>query len=325
MQAILTVMMQRRNFLGLSAAAVLWPVTARAQQKAMPVIGILGATSPENRGVQLNLAGFREGLAQTGFVEGQNVAIEYRWAERHFDRLPALAAELVGRKVDVIVTEGGDSTTFAGKQATSSIPVVFHSSSDPVALSIVASLARPGGNLTGVSMLTGELVPKLFELLLELVPGAKLIGLLRDPNSALDIRDVAAARNVGVHVLPAVTDSEVDEAFAALVKLPLDGVIAYTLTRARIAALALRNSLPAVSYARDFSENGGLLSYGPSLPDAYRIKGIYTGRILKGEKAADLPVQQPNKFELLINLKTAKALGLTVPHSLLQRADEVIE
>ena len=282
--------MRRREVVAILGGAVgAWPLAAGAQQKAMPVIGILGAVSPEVRGVQLNLAAFREGLAKMGFVEGQNVLVEYRWAERHFDRLPALAADLVGRKVDVIVTEGGDSTTFAAKRATSTIPVVFHSSSDPVALGIVASLARPGGNLTGVSLQISELLPKLFELFLELVPKAKLIGLLRDPNMTLDMRDIAAARNVGVQVLPAVTESEIDEAFAALVQLPLDGVIAYTLTRARIAALASRHSLPAVSYARDFPENGGLLGYGPSLPDAYRIKGTYTGRILKGEKAADMP------------------------------------
>ena len=317
--------MRRRDLFGLIGAAALPPFRARAEQKQMPVIGILGAVSPELRGVQRNLAAFRKSLAEMGFVEGQNVLIEYRWAERQLDRLPALAADLVSRNVDVIVTEGGDSTTFAAKRATSTIPVVFHSSSDPVALGIVASLARPGGNLTGVNMQISELQPKLFELFLELVPRAKLIGVLRDPNSTLDIGDVAAARNVRIHVLSAVTETEVDEAFAALVQLPLDGIIAYTFSRDRIAALASRHSLPAVSHARDFPENGGLLSYGPSLPDAYRIKGIYTARILKGEKAADMPVQQPTKFELVINLKTAKALGLTVPHSLLQRADEVIE
>jgi putative ABC transport system substrate-binding protein len=317
--------MKRRDLLAMLGGAATLPARARAQPQRMPVIGVLGAVSPEMRPVQLNLTAFREGLAETGFVEGRNVAVEYRWAELHFDRLPGLAAELVARNVDVIVTEGGDSTTFAAKHATSTIPIVFHSISDPVALGIVASLARPGGNLTGVSMLTNELVPKLVELLLEVVPRAKLIGLLRDPNSPLDMHDVAAARNVQVHILSAVTDSEVDEAFAALAKLKPDGLIAYTLNRPRIAGLALQHALPAVSYARDFPENGGLLRYGPSLPDAYRIKGIYTGRILKGEKAADMPVQQPTKFELVINMKTANALGITMPPTLLARADEVIE
>jgi len=291
----------------------------------MPVIGVLGAVSPEVRGVQLNLEAFREGLGETGFAEGQNVVIEYRWAERCFDRLPALAAELVARKVDVIVTEGGDSTTFAAKQATSTISVVFHCTSDPVALGIVASLARPGGNLTGVSLMHSELALKLFEMLLEVVPEARLIGVLRDPSSPLDIEHAASARNVRLHILPAFSFDEVDAALAALVPLKPDGLIVYSATRLRSAALASRHSLPAISYARDFPENGGLLGYGPNLPAAYRIKGIYTGRILKGEKAADLPVQQPTRFELVVNLNTAKALGLAVPPSILARADEVIE
>ena len=316
--------MTRRDFMALVAGAIgSWPRALRAEQSSMSVIGFLHSLSPDRSAA--SVSAFAEGLAENGYVEGRNLAIEYRWGEGRYDRLPALAADLVGRKVDAIVTEGGDPTTFAAKQATSTIPVVFHSGSDPVALGIVASLARPGGNLTGVSNLNSELLPKLFELLLELVPGAKLIGVLRDPTSPLDLHDVVASRNVGVHMLPAVTESEVDEAFAALVPMRPDGLIVYTFNRARIAALALRNSLPAVSYARDFPETGGLLSYAASQPDAYRIKGIYTGRILKGEKARDMPVQQPTKFDLVINLKTAKALGLSVPQSLLARADEVIE
>ena len=307
------------------AGAAAYPLCAGSQQKAMPVIGVLGAVSPEVRGVQLNLEAFREGLGETGFAEGQNVVIEYRWAERCFDRLPALAAELVARKVDVIVTEGGDSTTFAAKQATSTISVVFHCTSDPVALGIVASLARPGGNLTGVSLMHSELALKLLEMLLEVVPEARLIGVLRDPSSPLDIEHAASARNVRLHILPAFSFDEVDAALAALVPLKPDGLIVYSATRLRSAALASRHSLPAISYARDFPENGGLLGYGPNLPAAYRIKGIYTGRILKGEKAADLPVQQPTRFELVVNLNTAKALGLAVPPSILARADEVIE
>jgi putative ABC transport system substrate-binding protein len=235
-----------------------------------------------------------------------------------------LAAELVSREVDVIVTEGGDSTTLAAKDATSTIPIVFHGS-DLVARGLVASLARPGGNLTGVSLMSSELVPKLLEMLLEVVPQARLIGLLRDPSSPLDIEYAASARNVRLHTLPAVSFDEVDAAFAVLLPLKPDGLIVHTLSRARIAALAARHSIPAIAHFRDFPEEGGLLSYGPSIPDAYHVKGLYTGRILKGEKAADLPVQQPTRFELVINLKSAHELGLTIPPLLLARADEVIE
>jgi putative ABC transport system substrate-binding protein len=316
--------MRRRELMLLLGGALTARRPVRAQQKAMPVIGVLGGASPEVRGVQLNLAAFREGLGEMGFVEGQNVVIEYRWAERHLDRLPALAAELVARKVDVIVLEGGHLTTLAAKEATSTIPIVFNGS-DPVAGGIVASFARPGGNLTGVSLMISELVPKLLEIFLEVVPEARLIGVLRDPSSPLDIEHVASARNVRLHIITAVSNDEVDAAFVALVPPKPDGLIVSTVNRARIAALASRHSIPAIAATRDFPENGGLLSYGPSIPAAYRIKGIYTGRILKGERAADLPVQQPTRFELVVNLKTAKELGLTVPQSILARADEVIE
>src|SRR5438132_6630391 len=217
--------MRRRDLMTVLAGAAAYPLLVCAQQKPMPVIGILGAVSPEVMGVQRNLAALREGLGETGFVEGQNVVIEYRWAERRLDRLPALAAELVARKVDVIVTEGGDSTTFAAKQATSTIPVVFHCTSDPVALGIVASPARPGGNLTGVSLMHSELAPKLLEMLLEVVPEARLIGVLRDPSSPLDIERAASARNVRLHILPAFSFDEVDAAFEALVPLKPDGLI----------------------------------------------------------------------------------------------------
>ena len=306
------------------AGAAAYPLLAGAQQKPMPVIGVLGGASPEVRGVQRNLAAFREGLGEMGFVEGQNVVIEYRWAERHLDRLPALAAELVARKVDVIVLEGGHSSTLAAKEATSTIPIVFNGS-DPVARGLIASFARPGGNLTGVSLMISEMVPKLLEMLLEVVPEAKLIGVLRDPSSPLDIEHAASARNVRLHILPTFSSDEVDAAFAALVPLKPDGLIVSTVNRAHIAALAARHSIPAIAATRDFPENGGLLSYGPSIPAAYRIKGIYTARILKGERAADLPVQQPTRFELVINLKSAQALGITIPTSILARADEVIE
>ena len=317
--------MNRRDLLTLGGTAIVWPRASRAQQKAMPVIGVLGAFSQNVPGVTLNLAAFRQGLGETGYAEGKNVAIEYRWAERRLDRLPALAADLVSRKVDVIVTEGGDSTTLAAKNATSAIPVVFHTSSDPVAMGLVASLAHPGGNLTGVSMMNTELLSKLLELLLELVPRARLIAVLVDPSFPRETEAAARAKGVQFHVLKVVTETEIDAAFASLVQLQADGLIVDSFGRVYIAALASRHAVPAIAVYRDFADAGGLLSYGPSFAAAYRIKGIYAGRILKGERPADLPVQQPTKFELVINLKTAKALGLTVPQSLLARADEVIE
>jgi putative ABC transport system substrate-binding protein len=258
------------------AGAAAYPLLAGAQQKAMPVIGILAAVSPDNFGAQRMLAAFREGLGEAGYVEGQNVAIEYRWAEAHFDRLPGLAADLVARKVDLIVTEGGDPSVFAAKQATSTIPIVFHTGRDPVASGLVASLARPGGNLTGFSL--HGLAAKRIELLSELVPQARVIG------------DVLFSNR-----------------------------------RLQLIALASRHAIPAIYRSRLDVDLGGLLSYGGALGPVYRLKGIYAGKILKGAKPADLPVEQPSKFELVINLKTAKALGLTVPQALFARADEVIE
>lgn len=318
--------MNRRDLLALvGAAAVIWPCLAAAQQKTMPVIGILGAVSPEVPGVRANLAALRRGLADIGYVEGQNVAFEYRWAERQFDRLRPLAAELVSRRVDVIVTEGGDSTTQAAKNATSTIPIVFHGGGDPVALGIVASLARPGGNLTGVNMQQSELIPKLLELLLEVVPRATLIGLLHDPASPFDEANAARARGIRLYPLPVYSPAQVHAAFASLLERQIDGLIINSFGRNRLAELALQHHLPAISVNRDFAYAGGLLSYGASLIEAYRIKGLYAGRILKGEKPAELLVVQPTKFELVINLKTARALGLTMPPSLLGRADEVIE
>lgn len=291
----------------------------------MPVIGVLGAFSPELKGVQSNLAAFREGLADTGYVEGQNVAIEYRWAERRPERLPALAAELVARKVDIIVTEGGDVSTLAAKNATTTIPIIFHGSSDPVALGWAASFDNPGGNLTGVKYSGGEVVPKLLEMLLEVRPGAKVIGVLRDPSSPLDLQQVASATGVRLEIVPAFTESEIDAALGTLLERKVEGLIAYTAGRPRIAAYALQHGIPAVALFRDFPENGGLLSYGASMAAAYRVKGNYAGRFLKGEKAADLPIARPSKLDLVVNVKTAKALGLMIPQSLLSRADTVIE
>ena len=292
----------------------------------MPVIGILGTTTPAIDVVAANLAAFRDGLKETGYIEGQNVHIEYRWAEREAERLPGLAAGLVARKVDVIVTEGGDSSTLAAKNATSTIPIVFHGSSDPVALGLVASFARPGGNLTGVNLLGGELIPKLLELLLEVVPQARLIGLIREPGANVAVTMPAAGtQRAQMHVVDALTPSEADAAFAALVRLQVGGVIIVALNRVRIAAAALRERVPTIAQFRDFTDAGGLLCYGPKMTDAYRLKGLYTGRILNGEKSAELPIVQPTKLEMVINMKTALALGLTVPQSLLARADEVIE
>jgi putative ABC transport system substrate-binding protein len=326
--------MRRRDFLILTAGvAGGWPTPSRAQQKPMPVIGFLGVFPPAmSAQIALEQAAFRQGLSETGYVEGQNVTIEYRRGEGHYDRLPALAADLVARKVDVIVTQGGDSPTLAAKQATSTIPILFHTVNDPVASGFVASLARPGGNLTGVSQMQAELMPKRLELLLEVVPQARVIALLGNPDESSterlngQMQEAARAKRVDLHILKARSESETDAAFATLVQLKADGLVLGAIGfRPQIAALALSHGVPAIAQARDFSISGGLLSYGPSLTGAYYLKGIYTGRILKGEKPADLPVQQPTTFELVVNLKTAEALGLKVPPSILARADEVIE
>ena len=315
-------MRRRELMLLLGGATVAWPLAARAQQKAMPVIGFLGSGSPGP--TASFVAAFRQGLSEAGYVDGQNLAIEYRWAEFHNDRLSALAADLVGRKVDVIVTEGGDPSSLAAKNATSTIPIVFHSSSDPVAVGLVASLARPGGNLTGVSLMQAELMPKLLELLLELVPQARVIALLVNPDSPYaermigEVQEAARAKRVDLRILKARTESEIDGAFATLVELQADGLVLGNVSfRRQIAALASRHAVPAIAVWRDFPIAGGLLSYGPSLAAVYHLKGIYAGKILNGAKPADLPVQQPTKFELVINLKTAQVLGLTVPQSIL--------
>jgi putative ABC transport system substrate-binding protein len=280
------------------------------------------------------VAAFRQGLGDSGYVEGHNVAIEYRWAEGHYDRLPALAADLVGRKVDLIVT-GGPPATLAAKGASAAIPIVL-TGGDPVGEGLVASLARPGGNLTGVTFMVTELMPKRFELLSELVPQARVIALLVNPNSSYaermirDVQQAALAKGVQLPVLKAATDSEVDAAFTSLVQLHAGALVIgndpfFDSRSEQIVALASRHAVPAIYGWRDFPVSGGLISYGPSLAVAYRQVGIYAGKILKGAKPADLPVKQPTKLDLVINLKTAKGLGLTVPQSFLARADEVIE
>jgi putative ABC transport system substrate-binding protein len=326
--------MRRRDFTILLAGAIGGGQSAaRAQQKAMPVIGILGATSPEIPLVAANLAGFRQGLGETGYVWGQNVTIEYRWANGEYDRLPALAADLVGRNVDAIAALSVPSA-LAAKSATWTIPIVF-SVGDAVERGLVASLARPGGNLTGVSFLTVELLPKLVELLSELVPQARVMALLvnpsnqNTPDNIIEAQEAARAKGVQLQVLKAGTESEIEAAFTLLssrrpARLSSAAIRSYP-PGATLVGLASRDAVPTIYLWREFAEAGGLLSYGPSIPDTYRVMGIYAGRILKGEKAANLPVQQPTRFELVVNLKTAKALGLTVPPSILARATEVIE
>ena len=326
--------MRRRKFVALLGGVVAaWPFAARAQQKAMPVIGVLNTGSP---GPSPFMAAFRQGLSEAGYVEGQNLAIEYRWAEGHYDRLPALAADLVGRKVDLIMANSPPSA-LAAKSATSTIPIVFRSGADPVADGLVASLARPGGNLTGVSFVADELTAKRLELLSELVPRAGVIALLMNPNNAnyaerviRDVQEAARTKGLQLHVLKANSESEIDSAFASLVQLHVDALVVgadpfLSSRREQLVTLASRRAIPSIYAWREFAASGGLISYGPSLTSAFRLVGHYAGKVLKGAKPADLPVQQPTKFELVINLKTAKALGLTIPPSLLGRADEVIQ
>jgi len=300
----------------------------------MPVVGFLNSTFPDTAAPLV--AAFRQGLSDTGYVEGQNAAIEYRWGEGHYDRLPGLAADLVGRKVDLIATSGGDLSARAAKAATSTIPIVSVIGGNPVATGLIASLARPGGNLTGVSFLTAELNPKRLELLSELVPRVGVIALLVNPTNPQtegvmrDLQEAARVKGVQLPILKACAENEIDAAFTSLAQLQagalLVGADAYFNSRnGQLVALASRHAVPAISEWRGFPEAGGLISYGTSLTGVYHQVGIYAGRILKGAKPADLPVEQPTRFELIINLKTAKALGLTVPQAILARADEVIE
>jgi putative ABC transport system substrate-binding protein len=324
--------MRRRDFITLLGSTAAWPLAARAQQPTMPIIGFLSTGSPN---ALANLvAAFRQGLNEIGYVEHRNVGIEYRWAEGQYDRLPALAAELVRRQVAVIAATGGGPSPQAAKAATATIPIVFHVGGDPVAAGLVASFARPGGNITGVVSLNPELVPKRLELLREVVPTANVIAVLINPRAGNSyLSDLpAAARTLGLQlqVLHASSDRDFDLVFADLVRLKLGALLIgsdpfFNSRIEQLAALALRHRLPAIYQEREFAAAGGLMSYGGSFRDLFRVVGTYTGRILKGEKPADLPVQQATKVELIINLKTAKALGLTVPLALLGRADEVIE
>jgi putative ABC transport system substrate-binding protein len=326
----------RREFIQMIGGAFAWlPVAASAQQGAIPVIGFLGsetAASWEDR-----LTAFRQGLKDAGFVEGRNVAIEYRWAEGHNDRLPILASDLVQRQASVLVVLGGTASALAAKGASTTIPVVFRVAVDPVEVRLVTSLNRPGGNVTGVTTMGADLGPKQLELLHELVPAVSEIGLLSNPTNPsitqVQLRNVpAAALKLGLHVhlLNASEEREFDAVFAEMKKLHVNGLVigADTFLNARseqLAAMAARFAIPAISPYGEFARAGGLMSYGASIAGASRQAGMYTGRILKGEKPADLPIQQPTAFELVVNVKSAKALGLSVSPSLLSRADEVIE
>jgi len=329
--------MRRRQFItmlgGAAASSLSWPLAARAQQPAMPVIGFLSSRSPAD---EQFVAAFGQGLNEAGFVERRNVTIEYRWAENQLDRLPALAAELARRQVAVILAVGGSAPALAAKAATSTIPVVFIIGGDPVKLGLVASLNRPGGNVTGVTILSGALTAKRLELLRELVPGSGVVACLVNPSSPeietqlTDIRAVSRTFGQEIPVLNASNERDIDAAFATLVRQQIGGLLVandgfFVGRREQLVALAARHAIPAMYFLREFASAGGLMSYGNSLADAYRQVGTYAGRILKGAKPADLPVEQAVKIELVINLKTAKALGLDVPTTLLLRANEVIE
>ena len=331
--------MRRREFItllgGAAASSVSWPLAARAQQPVLPVVGFLNPTSPDT--LANRLRAFRQGLKDTGYVEGENVAIEYRWAENQMDRLPELAADLVRRRVAVITATGGPAAVFAAKAATTTIPIVFGINEDPARLGLVASLTRPGGNLTGFNFLAGELTEKRLELLRGLVPAAVRVAVLVNPanvtNTETTLRDVqSTARSMGlqIHILNASTSRDINEAFEILVRERPDALFVgidsfFVSRRVQLTHLAARHAVPATYPLREYAEVGGLMSYGSSLTDTYRQMGVYTGRILKGAKPADLPVVQASKFELVINAETARLLGLTVPPSLLATADEVIE
>jgi putative ABC transport system substrate-binding protein len=331
----MTIEIARRQFIGgVGGAAVAWPLSARAQQSTPPTIGFLLAASPN--GFTAFLASFLEGLKEAGYVDGKNVTVEYRWTEGQNDRLPALANDLVRRQVAVIIASGGDSPALAPKKATDKIPIVFISGGAPVKAGLVASLNRPGGNITGVSFIVTELIPKRVELLHELVPKAVTIGALMNPGYAdaefqlKELKEASTTTGLTPHIVSAGTRPDIDAAFATLVRQGIDTLLVandpfFQSRRDQIVALAAQHAIAASYSGREFVDAGGLISYGPSITDAYRLAGSYTGKVLNGANPADLPVQQPTKFDFAINLKTAKALGLTVPPTLLATADEVIE
>jgi len=327
--------MRRREFITLLGGAAAWPSGVRAQQPAMPVIGFLGSESPDR---WANFLGaFRQGLRETGYVEGRNVAIQYRWAEGQNDRVSALVDDLIRQHVTVIAVPGSTPAALAAKAATTTIPIVFLTAVDPVQVGLVTSLNRPGGNVTGLTTINVEIAPKRLELLHQVIPTATTIGLLINPTNptlaerlSSDAHPAARALGIKLHVLHASSEREFDSALATLPQLGAAGIVIgtdifFNSRMEQLAALTVRHALPAIYQYREFAAAGGLMSYGGNITDDFRLAGVYTGRILKGEKPADLPVQQGTKVELFINLKTANALGLTVPLPLLGRADEVIE
>jgi putative ABC transport system substrate-binding protein len=327
--------MRRRDFIKVVAGSTIsWPLSARAQQPGKPVIGYLGTASAN--GYEAFLASFRDGLKAAGFVEGRDATIEYRWAEGHVDRLPALAADLVSRRVAVIVASGGDAPGLAAKQATGQIPIIFMSGGEPVKAGLVESLSRPGANITGVNFIVSELIPKRLEVLHELAPKAVTVGALVNPSypdvelQRRELRDAAAAKTLQIRIASAGIEQDFDQAIASLNRQGSDMLFIandpfFQGYRDLIVRLAARYKLPASFPGREFVEAGGLCSYGPDLVEVYRLGGSYVGKILNGAKPADLPVQLPTKFDFAVNLKTAKALGLSVPQTLLTTADEVIE
>lgn len=326
--------MKRRYFITLLGGVAVWPLAARAQQSAMPVVGFMSGRAPED---SMHLvAAFRQGLAETGFVEGQNVTIEFRWAQGNYDMSPALAADLIGRRVAVLVAVGGDVSAIAAKQATATIPVIFGMGANPIKAGLVASFNRPGGNATGFTLWTSEMESKRLGLLRELVPAGAIVGILVNPQfppTALELDDLElAAKGIDqrLFVASANNDPELDGALRSLLQQRVGGFLVtaapfFDTRRDRIIAFANQNRLPAIYQFREYSVAGGLISYGPNVVESYRSAGVYAGRILKGEKPADLPVLQPTKFDFVINLKTAAALRLTVPPTLLAEAGEVIE
>jgi putative ABC transport system substrate-binding protein len=327
--------MRRREFIAILAGGVgVWTLDASAQQSAIPVIGFLSSASP--KAYAGRVAGFRKGLNESGYIDGQNVAIEFRWAQGQYDRLPGFAADLVQQKVAVIVSSGGDVAALSAKAATSSIPIVTVSGSDPVKAGLVASFNRPGGNVTGASFVATELETKRLEILHDVVPTAAVMGVLINPTNpaaesrSTDLQMAARTLERSIHIVSASSESDLETAFATLIEQRADALLVstdsfFTSQRDRLVALAARHALPTIYPWREFVEAGGLVSYGPAINDVYRHVGIYTARILKGEKAADLPFLRPTKFELVINLKTATALGLTIPPLPLAIADELIE